>query len=302
MATIPVSLSYQCISSTSMINSKIYYLLEEHDGPSSESYILKSAYFDINTWQFEMPVQLPHPSTLASKWCTLVFPQEFLERYQTQTSLGEDDLSLALDEGRSSIARRRQPSSKSLRGPINNEASYSYVYDTINYASMPSPTSRLNNQEPSNSGNKNESKFDLYLVRDQIEETDDDDAQTICGNRQMVSSTPSSPSSNSTELHNTYRAGSSSRNSNYDTLLTQINRTKFSASSSAIGRSSTEIARMGRMNLYAGQSTPGLDATYLYATGLVTSSEEACSILSTSCENLPQSTLQNIEDDTGNNL
>ena len=63
-----------------MIKSKIYYVIEEHDGPSSESYILKSAYFDIKTCQFEVPHQLPHPSTLASKWCTLVFPQEFIEK------------------------------------------------------------------------------------------------------------------------------------------------------------------------------------------------------------------------------
>jgi hypothetical protein len=89
-ATIPVSLSYQCISSTSMVKSKIYYLLEEHDGPSSESYILKSAYFDINTFQFEEPVQLPHPSTLASKWCSLVFPQEFLERYQNLSNCNDN--------------------------------------------------------------------------------------------------------------------------------------------------------------------------------------------------------------------
>lgn len=63
-----------------MIKSKIYYVIEEHDGPSSESYILKSAYFDIKTCQFEVPHQLPHPSTLASKWCTLVFPQELIEK------------------------------------------------------------------------------------------------------------------------------------------------------------------------------------------------------------------------------
>jgi hypothetical protein len=79
IATIPISTGYQCISSTSMIKTnaskKIYYLLEEHDGPSTETYILKSAFFDINTWQFEAAKQLPHPSTLASKWCTLVFPR-----------------------------------------------------------------------------------------------------------------------------------------------------------------------------------------------------------------------------------
>jgi hypothetical protein len=59
-----VSLSYQCISSTSMIDCKIYYLLEEHDGPSSESYLLKSASFDLKTCQFDTPTQLPHPSIL----------------------------------------------------------------------------------------------------------------------------------------------------------------------------------------------------------------------------------------------
>jgi hypothetical protein len=47
-----------------MIDSKIYYLLEEHDGPSSESYLLKSASFDIKTCQFDTPTQLPHPSIL----------------------------------------------------------------------------------------------------------------------------------------------------------------------------------------------------------------------------------------------
>jgi hypothetical protein len=98
IATIPVSLSYQCISSTSMANSKIYYLLEEHDGPSSESYILKSAYFDLKTHQFEAPKQLPHPSTLASKWCTLVFPREFLERYQSLSSHEDSLLSTSFDE------------------------------------------------------------------------------------------------------------------------------------------------------------------------------------------------------------
>lgn len=79
-----------------MIKSRIYYLLEEHDGPSSESYILKSAYFDINTCQFEQPIQLPHPSTLASKWCSLIFPQEYLERYQnlSNSSLSNDNFDL----------------------------------------------------------------------------------------------------------------------------------------------------------------------------------------------------------------
>lgn len=87
VATIPVSLSYQCISSTCLTNNgtKVHYLLEEH-GPSSESYILKSAYFDISSCRFEKSVQLPHPSTLASKWCNLVFPQEFLEKCQAALS------------------------------------------------------------------------------------------------------------------------------------------------------------------------------------------------------------------------
>ncbi len=52
-------------------------------GPSSESYILKSSYFDIEKRTFERSVQLPHPSTLASKWCSLVFPQQFLDGCQT---------------------------------------------------------------------------------------------------------------------------------------------------------------------------------------------------------------------------
>lgn len=83
IATIPVSHSYQCISSSSIMGDKIHYLLEEHDGPSSESYILKSSYFDIEKRTFERSVQLPHPSTLASKWCSLVFPQQFLDGCQT---------------------------------------------------------------------------------------------------------------------------------------------------------------------------------------------------------------------------
>ena len=85
IATIPISLSYQCISSTSMINSKIYYYIEEHDGPFSESYVLRSASFDLNTKHFEEDVKLPRPSTLASKWCSLIFPHEFLEKYQALT-------------------------------------------------------------------------------------------------------------------------------------------------------------------------------------------------------------------------
>jgi len=32
IATIPVSHSYQCISSSSIIGDKVHYLLEEHDG------------------------------------------------------------------------------------------------------------------------------------------------------------------------------------------------------------------------------------------------------------------------------
>lgn len=83
IATIPISLSYQCISSTSMVNSKINYLIEEHDGPFSESYVLRSASFDLITKSFEEDVKLPRPSTLASKWCSLIFPNEFLEKYQT---------------------------------------------------------------------------------------------------------------------------------------------------------------------------------------------------------------------------
>jgi len=88
-----------------MVKSKIYYLLEEHDGPSSESYILKSAYFDINTFQFEEPVQLPHPSTLASKWCQMVFPQEFLERYQNLSNCNDNfDLRSVFNATNSSLS------------------------------------------------------------------------------------------------------------------------------------------------------------------------------------------------------
>ncbi|CAF1310795.1 unnamed protein product, partial [Didymodactylos carnosus] len=86
-----VSHSYQCISSSCMIGHKISYLLEEHDGPSSESYILKASVFDIEKKTFERSVCLPHPSTLASKWCSLVFPQEFLERCQNQFHPFEND-------------------------------------------------------------------------------------------------------------------------------------------------------------------------------------------------------------------
>jgi hypothetical protein len=97
VATIPVSRSYQCISSTSIVQSKIYYLLEEHDGPSSESYILKSASFDIRTWKFEEPVHLPHPSTLASKWCTLVFPNEFLVEASQTNQMNQNQNHLHLN-------------------------------------------------------------------------------------------------------------------------------------------------------------------------------------------------------------
>ncbi len=97
IATIPVSLSYQCISSTSLINQKkIFYLLEEH-GPSSESYILKASYFDLNTFKFEKSIQLPHPSTLASKWCTLVFPQDYLEKCQN-SSAAQEAHSVSVDD------------------------------------------------------------------------------------------------------------------------------------------------------------------------------------------------------------
>ena len=96
VATIPVSLSYQTVSSTVMIQSKIYYILEEHDGPSAESYNLKSGYFDLSTWQTEEPINLPHPSTLASKWCSLVFPRAFLEKCQALIcSSNQDDTSTA---------------------------------------------------------------------------------------------------------------------------------------------------------------------------------------------------------------
>jgi hypothetical protein len=103
IATIPVSLSYQCISSTSLINEKkIFYLLEEH-GPSSESYILKASYFDLNTFKFEKCIQLPHPSTLASKWCTLVFPQDYLDR-TCQNNLSIHDTNLISTEASISSA------------------------------------------------------------------------------------------------------------------------------------------------------------------------------------------------------
>ncbi|CAF0851324.1 unnamed protein product [Brachionus calyciflorus] len=81
IATIPISLSYQCISCTRVIGTKIDYLIEEHDGPLSESYVLSSSSFDIENMNFNKSIQLPIPSTLASKWCFLTFPLEFLENY-----------------------------------------------------------------------------------------------------------------------------------------------------------------------------------------------------------------------------
>lgn len=88
IATIPISMSYQCISSTRMVGSKINYIIEEHDGPFSETYVLRSASFDIDRNKFESTIELPIPSTLASKWCYLVFPLEFLEKYY---SIGSED-------------------------------------------------------------------------------------------------------------------------------------------------------------------------------------------------------------------
>jgi hypothetical protein len=86
IATIPISMIYQCISTTLLIdNKKIFFLLEEH-APSSESYILKSSYFHIDKNEFEEYTKLPHPSTLASKWCMLVFPQELLDQVIIQSS------------------------------------------------------------------------------------------------------------------------------------------------------------------------------------------------------------------------
>jgi hypothetical protein len=86
IATIPISMIYQCISTTLLIdNKKIFFLLEEH-APSSESYILKSSFFHIETNEFEEYVKLPHPSTLASKWCMLVFPQDLLDQVVSSSS------------------------------------------------------------------------------------------------------------------------------------------------------------------------------------------------------------------------
>lgn len=89
IATVPISLSYQCISSTRMLDSKINYIIEEHDGPFSEAYVLRSASFDIDRMCFDTPIELPIPSTLASKWCYLVFPLEFLDKYYSLTA--DDD-------------------------------------------------------------------------------------------------------------------------------------------------------------------------------------------------------------------
>lgn len=117
-----------------MVNSKIYYLLEEHDGPSSESYILKSAYFDLTTYQFDAPRQLPHPSTLASKWCTLVFPREFLEKYQSLSSADDGDLNMSFDDETTSTSIRRALSNQSNESDdtlYNSDiVSSSSLYDT----------------------------------------------------------------------------------------------------------------------------------------------------------------------------
>ncbi|RMZ99662.1 hypothetical protein BpHYR1_003294, partial [Brachionus plicatilis] len=81
IATIPISLSYQCISTVRVVNSKIEYLIEEHDGPQSEFYELSSSSFDFESRKFDPLVQLPIPGTLASKWCYLTFPIEYLDKY-----------------------------------------------------------------------------------------------------------------------------------------------------------------------------------------------------------------------------
>ena len=209
-----------------------------------------------------MPIQLPHPSTLASKWCTLVFPQEFLERYQTQSnSTGEDDLGLALDEGRS-LRNKKSPKPFSVSDTNLNQSNYdkisphyrptrdenlyasSSLYDTINYAAAPlRPIEHQLNPRLPPFKPSNESKFELYLVKDQNEETDDDDAQTIC-NRQpsyALESASSSPSSNSIDLLNNFTVNSSSirnLNSTYDSLLNQFNYSKIGLSMS---RSNSEL-------------------------------------------------------------
>lgn len=91
IATIPISMIYQCISTTLLIdNKKIFFLLEEHT-PSSESYILKASYFYIDKNEFEEYTKMPHPSTLASKWCMLVFPQDVLDQFLSQLSSKDYD-------------------------------------------------------------------------------------------------------------------------------------------------------------------------------------------------------------------
>ena len=103
IATIPISMIYQCISTTLLIdNKKIFFLLEEH-APSSESYILKSSYFYIDQNEFEEYTKLPHPSTLASKWCMLVFPQELLDQVIIQSSAHSNSLSRAAGAGRGGV-------------------------------------------------------------------------------------------------------------------------------------------------------------------------------------------------------
>lgn len=79
IAQIPVNLSYQYISTSYLTaERKVHYLMEEHDGPTSESYVLKVASFDLDTREFSDSTILPHPQAiLASRWCSLVFPQEF---------------------------------------------------------------------------------------------------------------------------------------------------------------------------------------------------------------------------------
>lgn len=90
IATIPISLSYQCISTTRLVDSRIEYLIEEHDGPQSEFYELSSSSFDFKTKKFEPLVQLPIPGTLASKWCYLTFPLEYLEKYHVNKNQTND--------------------------------------------------------------------------------------------------------------------------------------------------------------------------------------------------------------------
>ena len=188
------SLSYQCISSTNMINSKIYYVIEEHDGPTCESYILKSANFDIKTCEFEVPQQLPHPSTLASKWCSLTFPAEFLEKCQALTST---------DLIEKSYSQCHISTNKSSNICLRNTDSNNQFRSNVSIQFNSSPYQPTHRQSASSYLNENYSKQQLNQSRSlaygqnflDIKLRDERYNQS-----RLVSSNPSSPSTSTYNL------------------------------------------------------------------------------------------------------